>query len=117
MKLSELETDAALATEMGRRLAHLRIDASLTQAELAEKAGLGRATVERMELGENIQIYNFYRVLRALNHLEDLNSVFPEAGPRPMDLLELKKPRQRVRKSRLPPSPEPWVWGDEGADA
>ena len=47
---SEL-TDAAIAQILGERIARHRIQTGLTQAELAERAGIGKHTLERLEAG------------------------------------------------------------------
>ncbi|NWF25211.1 helix-turn-helix transcriptional regulator [Streptomyces sp. PKU-EA00015] len=38
---------------LGRRIAGARVDASLTQEKLAERAGIDRSTIQRIELGQN----------------------------------------------------------------
>jgi len=116
MRISGLHTDETILEEIGRRLAALRIAQNLTQAQLAEKAGVSKRTVERLEAGESAaQLTAFLRVCRALEVMDLLNSALPEAGPEPMDLLRRKgRPRQRVRNT--PPSSaekKPWSWGEE----
>ena len=67
MKIEKQLNDAAILKEIGERIAQRRLDLQLSQADLAEEAGLSKRTVERMEAGESTQLSSMIRVLRALN--------------------------------------------------
>jgi transcriptional regulator with XRE-family HTH domain len=115
MKISDLLTDDAILAELGTRVARCRLERQLTQADLAEQAGVSKRTVERIEAGASAQLASLIRVLRALAMLAALDRILPEAAPRPMDLLKRKgKARQRA-SSRRPSegSNTPWSWDDE----
>lgn len=56
------------------RAARLRDD--LTQAQLAERAGLDRATIIRAEAGKHISYISQARIARAL--LVDVEELFPD---------------------------------------
>jgi len=78
--------------------------------------GVSKRTVERIEAGStSAQMSSLIRVFRALDLLQDLDRMIPEAGPGPMDMLKRKgKTRQRASKSRKPEDSEkPWTWDDE----
>jgi transcriptional regulator with XRE-family HTH domain len=115
MKISKLLADEAVLAEMGERIASRRLDMELTQAEVAEQAGVAKRTLERIEAGHSAQMSSLIRVLRVLDALPGLDALLPEAGPRPMELLKRKgKARQRASKRRPSTRPEePWSWGDE----
>ena len=51
MKIDDKMTDDALLTLIGERLAGIRLARNLTQQQLAEQAGLGLRTVQRLEQG------------------------------------------------------------------
>lgn len=108
-------TDQAVLETVGERLARSRIDAGLTQAELARQAGIGRATVERLEAGRSAQMSSLIRVLRVLDLLDDFLRALPESVPGPMDLLQNRpSPRQRASSPRKNErEQEQWRWGDE----
>ena len=108
-------TDGAVLEELGRRLERRRLDLQLTQAKLAEQAGVSKRTVERMEAGAAAQTLSLIRILRVLELLQGLDRLIPETGPRPMDLLKLKgKERKRASSSRAADQPgEAWSWGDD----
>jgi transcriptional regulator with XRE-family HTH domain len=115
MNISNLLTDDAVLTEIGARLAARRVDLQLTQAAVAEQAGVAKRTLERMEAGHSSQLSSLVRVLRVLDALPGLDNLVPEIGPRPMDLLKRKgKVRQRASGKRATKTPgKPWSWDDE----
>lgn len=81
---------------------------------LAEQAGVSKRTVERIEAGATTQISTLIRILRVLELLDRLETLVPEAGPRPMDLVRLKgNTRKRASGKRNSTDEEPWHWGDE----
>ncbi|HEY9149583.1 MAG TPA: helix-turn-helix transcriptional regulator [Gammaproteobacteria bacterium] len=115
MKISDLLTDEAILDELGARIASRRLELELTQAELAEQAGIAKRTLERIEAGNSAQLSSLVRILRVLEALPGLEVLIPAAGPRPMDQLKRKgKVRQRApgRRGSEPPG-KPWSWDDE----
>ncbi len=88
MKIDSLLTDAAILAEIGARLAARRIELQLTQADVAERAGVAKRTLERMEAGHSSQLASLVRVLRVLDAMPGLDNLVPDAGQRPMDLLQ-----------------------------
>ncbi len=111
----KLMTDDAILAEIGNRIARYRIDQQLTQADLAEQAGVSKRTVERVEAGASVQFTTVIRILRVLDLLQGVDRMVPEPVVRPMDLLKHKgKVRQRASSSRHSDKiPEKWSWGDE----
>ncbi|MDH3977954.1 MAG: helix-turn-helix domain-containing protein [Gammaproteobacteria bacterium] len=114
MRIDQLLTDQAILNEWGTRLAKARLDRQLTQAQLAEQAGVSKRTVERIEAGTSAQLSSLIRVLRVLGLLTNLEQAIPDVGPRPIDLLERKgKQRKRATGVKEPVANEPWSWDDE----
>ncbi|MGB5306663.1 MAG: helix-turn-helix domain-containing protein [Gammaproteobacteria bacterium] len=115
MKITELLTDDAILAEIGTRVARRRLDLQLTQADLAEQAGIAKRTVERIEAGASAQMSSIIRILRVLDLLPGLEQLLPAAGTRPMDLLKRKgKVRQRASsRRRAEHSDKPWSWDDD----
>lgn len=116
MKIAAEMTDDAMLRELGMRLESRRIDAGLTQAELAERAGVSKRTVERIEAGHSTDFVMLIRLLRALKLIEGLESLIADLPQSPLALLKLKgRQRQRVRHSRAEvrgAGGRPWKWGE-----
>lgn len=127
MKFNNLLSDGAVTEEMGRRISATRLERQMTQAQLAEAAGISKRTVERLEDGEPTQLANLIRCLRALDKLEALERLLPETPINPIEQLKGHRTRrQRARPSKgggashsmagpaegAPLGP-PWVWGDK----
>ena len=115
MKFQNIHRDDAILAELGSRLTQYRIRLNLSQAELAEKAGVGKRTLERLEAGETTQTRTLFRVLRELELLTQLDALLPEPTPGPRDIVEHPRTlRQRVgRKRQQDHQPSEWKWGDE----
>jgi len=115
MKISMFLSDDAILAEIGKRVAHRRLELHLSQASLAEQAGVAKRTVERIEAGASAQMPSMIRIFRVLDLLPGLDQMIPEVGPGPMDLLKRKgKVRQRAPGRRRPDRPdEPWTWDNE----
>lgn len=96
-----LLTDDAVLAELGVRIAARRVELQLTQAAVAEQAGIAKRTLERMEAGQTSQLSTLVRVLRVLGAASGLDGLIPESEPSPMALLRQKgKVRQRASGKR-----------------
>lgn len=98
-------SDEAILKELGQRLARVRINANLTQDELADAIDVDRGRISRLESAGAGKLSTLVAVLRHLDQLELLNHWLPEGTTiSPLKQLEdeLKKPaeRKRVRKPR-----------------
>ncbi|HVD03631.1 MAG TPA: helix-turn-helix transcriptional regulator [Candidatus Dormibacteraeota bacterium] len=119
MRIDEDSTDQVVLAEIGERLARLRLDHNLTQAEVAKEAGISKITVERMEAGRPAELRSLVRVLRVLGELAGLNQLIPERLPSPIDSLRLRgRQRRRASGSRAKPeasspSSVAWSWKDQ----
>ncbi len=91
------QTDESALVLLGKRLAAFRIRNNWTQADLAQMAGVGKGTVERIERGESVQVLNLVKVLRACGTLNTFLSIFPDDSPSPMQLLYMGKIKTRRR--------------------
>lgn len=123
MRFDDRLTDDAVLHELGRRVERQRIGRNRTQEELAYEAGVGRATVQRLERGQTVQTSSLIKLLRALELLGSLEVALPEVGALP--LAELKRQqrgerrRVRARTSRRSDGKggeserAPWGWGEE----
>ncbi len=118
MQINDQLTDEAVLAEIGNRIARWRLERNLSQSEFAERAGLARRTVQRLEEGVPVQLPSFIRVLRALGMSESLDRLLPEPVPSPVERIRndgLRRRRARGRKRDDSPD-GPWVWGDDHED-
>ena len=106
-------TNTEVLEEIGRRLRRERINQELTQAMVAERAGLRQATVSRVERGQDFTFETLVAILRALGRIDALDAFLPDPTPSPIELAKRQgRERQRVRPRRVEPDAT-WVWGDE----
>lgn len=115
MKIINLSTDDAVLSELGQRLAAVRLQQNLTQAQLAEQAGISKSTLQRLESGEAAtQLSGFVRVCRALGLLEQFETLVPAPAPSPMAQLKLQgRQRQRASGGKVAQrGRKKWTWGE-----
>ena len=127
MNIESGATDNAILAILGERVERYRIEAGLTQAELAERAGIGKRTLERLEAGRGTELVTLIRVLRILNSLEGLERLLPQRPASPIEQLKLRgKQRQRAFRPRRGRETRessgrtpggapnrPWTWGTQ----
>lgn len=115
MKIGLQLTDEGILRELGERLTGARLERNLTQAALAEQAGVSKRTVERLESGEvATQLSGFVRVCRALGLVERFDALVPEPAPSPIAQLKLQgRKRKRASGKKVASSaPKKWTWGE-----
>ena len=116
MKIESQQTDESILLELGDRLANARLERNLTQAALAEQAGVAKRTIERLESGEvATHLSGFLRVCRALGLLERFDALLPEPKPGPMAQLKLygRKRQRAAGKRGAAEKPKQWTWGEQ----
>jgi transcriptional regulator with XRE-family HTH domain len=116
MQITTHLTDHAVLTALGERIARRRLAKNLTQQQLAEQAGLGLRTVQRLELGvAATQLSGFIRVCRVLGLLERFDTLIPDEAASPIAQLKMKtRKRQRAtgRKPASASAAKKWTWGE-----
>ena len=87
---------SAVAEELGSRLKQARLNADLTQTDLATKAGVSRKVVMNAEKGKST-LEAFLAIMAALNLLDQLEHFLPRQTLSPLQLAKLQgKQRQRA---------------------
>lgn len=112
MQLSQL-SPAALAEELGQRLKQARLNANITQAELAKRAGVSRKIVLSAEKGQ-AQLENFAALLLALGLAEQLNNFMPKPQISPIQLQKLQGKKRERASGRRAGSNQPSDTTDDG---
>ena len=115
MKIVAPLTNEVILRELGERLAGARLALNLTQAALAEQAGVAKRTVERLESGvAATQLSGFLRVCRVLGLLERLDEFIPEPTASPITQLKRQgRKRKRASSSKAASGKQKkWTWGE-----
>ena len=113
MKFNVVATPQETIGEIGRRLAALRIARNMTQADLAERAGVSKRAVERLEKGTGRpSLEGFVQVCCALALQDRFEGLLPEQSLSPEDIFRGRKPAKRVRHSKTAAA-RAVRWGNE----
>ena len=113
MRITAQILDGAILSELGNRLAQIRLGRNLKQSDLAIQAGVSKRTVERMEAGGPTQLVNMVRICRALGMLEHFETLLPEPLASPVAQLKLRdKRRKRAASAKAPEPAGAWHWAD-----
>ncbi len=109
MKISSLTPDSAILKELGTRLARVRKQRGYSQTALAREAGLGVATLRRIEAGDGSQMESWLKLLKALDLIARIDQFLPIPLNSPMaEAVGAKAKRRQPRAGAK-------RWGDEGA--
>ncbi|MFT5706367.1 MAG: putative transcriptional regulator [Oceanospirillaceae bacterium] len=92
-------TPHAIADELGDRIKTARLNANLTQKELAKQAGISLKAVTNSEKGTST-LESMIAILIALGITEQLNFFIPKQEISPVQLIKLQgKERKRATSS------------------
>lgn len=109
----ELAAPEQIEALLGQQLEQLRLNRNISQAQLADEAGVSLRTISRLAKGSGISLDTFIRVLGVLGLLPRLAELLPDPQIQPVQRVRNKaKPRQRVRKPAKTQS-RPWSWQDD----
>ncbi|MBN2562802.1 MAG: helix-turn-helix transcriptional regulator [Phycisphaerae bacterium] len=87
--------DKAVLEEIGRRVQIHRLNANLSQRQVADKAGVSRRALQNLEGGRVCTLALLVRVLRAMGRMDALDAFLPEPGLSPLQLAKLKGRERR----------------------
>ena len=96
------QTNDAIMRQMGTKLKELRIEKNMKQSELADASGVSVFTISSVENGKTTSLLTIVQLLRALEHLDYLDSFFQEETISPIayaKLLKNNKKKVRVKSS------------------
>ena len=100
MKIRQTTRTPAILNELGHRVERLRLQRNQPLASLAEAAGVGTATLQRLESGRSVNLTTLIQVLRALNRLGDLDNIVSDVDVSPFEFSPSRsQPRQRASGS------------------
>jgi transcriptional regulator with XRE-family HTH domain len=98
MNEMRFKTPSELQAALGARLRRLRLSRNADQLTTAEKAGVSEKALRNLEAGRGSTIETLVRVLKALDALNGIEMLAPEATVNPMMLLRTHSLPQRVRR-------------------
>ncbi len=110
MKIDPLTPNDAILNELGQRLARVRKQQGHSQEQLASDAGLGVATLRRIESGQDSQLESWLKLLKALHMTAAIDQLLPENYASPMAEAQASKKRAR---SEAGTASSGIAWGDE----
>lgn len=96
-------TDDGIVADLAKRIRQYRLNANMTQDEVAAEAGIGKATYVRFESGSStaIRLTSLIAILRKLDLLDNLDSLVPEPEISPLQVAKMQgKKRQRASGRR-----------------
>jgi transcriptional regulator with XRE-family HTH domain len=109
MEINTITPDEAILHELSERLKRTRKQRGFTQEQLATEAGIGVATLRRIEDGQDAQLGSWLKILKALGMAASIEALLPESVDSPMaEALALKR-RRRSKKT----TSKDVRWGDE----
>jgi len=107
-------SSSQIEADLCQRLARFRLSRNITQAQLADAAGVSPRTIGRMESGEGVSLDTFIRVLMALNIQRRLAAALPDPAVRPVERVASGgTERRRARPGKPPDSHRTWTWDNE----
>ncbi len=112
-----MKTAGQIESEIGARLARLRLSRNVTQAMLAQDAGIGLRTLRRLEAGEPSTFDTFLRVALALGLGDAVLGAVPLSEVRPIERVSrtgFERQRARPKPRRDPNST--WTWRNDTND-
>ncbi|MFT5372074.1 MAG: transcriptional regulator with XRE-family HTH domain [Lysobacterales bacterium] len=102
--------DSQILSELGSRVRALRLSFRYSQVELADKADVGKTTVQRLENSGQVSLDSLLKILRVLGAHEAIENIAPALDFDPQAAFEdrqknqLKMPmRKRVSRKRRTP--------------
>ncbi len=112
-----MKTSRQMETEIGYRLAQLRLSRNVTQSMLARDSGIGLRTLRRLEVGEPSTLDTFLRVVLALDLGDAILGAVPTGQVRPIERVSRAGAQRRRARPRPRKVPDPaWTWGDDPDD-
>ena len=122
MKIDRLTPTPAMLRELGQRLAHIRKQQGFSQADLAAAAGVGVATLRRIEDGRDGKLGSWLRLLLSLQMEAAVEQLLPADFRSPMAEVKGRRKRAKQRSQQRASADDRssgartgngFVWGDQ----
>lgn len=104
------QSPASIAEELGERLKQARLNLDMTQATVANLAGVSRKVIINAEKGA-VKLDALIAIMMVLDLIDNLNQFLPEQTISPIQLARLQgKTRQRASGIKSTKHEEPPTW-------
>jgi len=108
-----IATSAQIEAALCKRLESIRLSRNITQAQLAEEAGVSPRTIGRLEKGQGVSLDTFIRIMMALDIQQSLEALMPDPTVRPIERVGFRAgERKRARPIQSSNERPIWSWGD-----
>ena len=106
-------TSDQIEAALFKRLESIRLSRNITQAQLAEEAGVSPRTIGRLEKGQGVSVDTFIRIMMALNIQQNLEALLPDPSVRPIERIGMgAAERKRARPTKSIDELPTWSWGN-----
>lgn len=85
---------------LGEQLRRHRLLRNLSQTDVAERAGIALSALKNLESGKGATVKTLIKALKTLDRVKWLESLAPTVSISPMQILKMKRPRQRASSPR-----------------
>ena len=93
-------SDSEILSQIGDKIKEWRLEANISQKQLAQKSGISLFTEQQMEYGCNSSLANLLRVLRTLDRLGLFALFFESRQISPIEYDRMSKHPERQRASK-----------------
>ena len=108
-----IATSDQIEAALCKRLESIRLSRNITQAQLAEEAGVSPRTIGRLEKGQGVSMDTFIRIMMALNIQQNLEALLPDPSVRPIERIVMgAAERKRARPTKSIDELPTWSWGN-----
>ncbi len=108
-----IATSDQIEAALCKRVESIRLSRNITQAQLAEEAGVSPRTIGRLEKGQGVSMDTFIRIMMALNIQQNLEALLPDPTVRPIERVGMGTgERKRARPAKSIDELPTWSWGN-----
>ncbi|HEL4105850.1 TPA: helix-turn-helix transcriptional regulator [Stenotrophomonas maltophilia] len=97
MEPTPIQSPGEIVEALGQRVKARRLAANISQAALADKAGISRRALVQLEAGQGSTLHTLVSVFKALGLDDQLNKLASITLVSPMAMLKAKRSRSRAR--------------------
>ena len=97
--------------ELGKKIKLYRISKEMSQQDLADKTGVSKRSLSRLEQGKSVNVDSLFKILLGLDLGDNIELLVPDQTRRPSYYLEKTDDRQKRVRKKI--EKKEFKWGDE----